>query len=196
MTLITPDLAQRLRERLARREPATLSDAAAQRAAVALVVSMEADPALLFVKRSERPGDPWSGHVAFPGGFAGAEDASSAATACRETEEETGLPLSRVGECLGGLDDVYPRSVRLPRVIVTPVVYLVPGRPEVAPSSEVERVVWVSVSAVLDPANRRPYVLEWEGQSIVFDSIVVQGLTIWGLTERILLQFASVAAPD
>lgn len=196
MTPITPNLARRLRERLARREPATETDAAAQRAAVAVVVSTDSDPALLFVKRSERAGDPWSGHVAFPGGFAGPGETSSVATAARETEEETGLALQATGECLGPLDDVYPRSVRLPRVIVTPVVFVVPGRPEVTPTSEVEQAVWVPVAAVLDPANRRPYVLEWGDSSVVFDSIVVEGLTIWGLTERILVQFAALACPE
>lgn len=156
-----------------------------------MVVGAGPEPALLLVRRCERAGDPWSGHVAFPGGFAGADDESPAATAARETEEETGLALGRAGEYLGMLDDVYPRSVQLPRVIVTPVVYAVPGRPDVAPTSEIDLAAWVPVSALLDPANRRPYVLEWGGSSIAFDSVVVHGLTVWGLTERILAQFAA-----
>lgn len=156
------------------------------------MASVEDTPSILFVKRGERAGDPWSGHVAFPGGFRSRADDSAAATAVRETEEETGLDLARLGERLGSLDDVYPRSVRLPKVIVTPVVFLVTGRPAVSARAEVERAEWIEAAEVFDPANRRPYVLHSGGGQMVFESILVRGLTIWGLTERILAQVANI----
>lgn len=192
VTIITRDLLARLREALHRRAPATIGDVGAQRAAVAVVVSDETRPGLLFVKRHERAGDPWSGHVAFPGGFQSSTDQSAAETAARETEEETGLALAVAGELLGYLDDVHPRSVHLPPVVVTPAVFRVAGRPAVHPRAEVERATWLPVSDVFDPANRRPFELVLPGEKRDFEAIVVDDLTIWGLTERILAQLASI----
>ena len=192
MTPLTTDFVPRLRAALARRTAATLADAEAQRAAVAVVVAGAADPAMLFVKRREREGDPWSGHVAFPGGFSSPGDASPAVTAARETEEETGLALSRLGEQIGVLDDVYPRSRLLPKVIVTPVVFVVPDRLPVTASDEVERAFWLPVADLYASENRRPLVLELPTGRQEFDSIVLDGHTIWGLTERVLSQIATI----
>lgn len=177
---------------LSRRVIATLSEEDAQRAAVAIVVTATENPSVLLVKRQVRAGDPWSGHAAFPGGFCSPGDADAAATAERETEEETGLPLARAGERLGLLDDVYPRAVFLPKVIVTPCVFAVPMELPVAPSREIERAVWVPVSDLFAPANRHPFVLELPGGPREFDSIHVESLVVWGLTERIIGQFVTL----
>jgi hypothetical protein len=74
------------------------------------------------------PGDPWSGHVAFPGGRAEPGDASPWHTAARETWEETGLDLLAAGRLLGTLDELYPRTPVLPPVVVRPHVAVVGGR--------------------------------------------------------------------
>lgn len=192
MTHYASDLIGRLRSTLERRVPATLADEGAQRAAVAIVVTAEAEPALLLVKRQERAGDPWSGHAAFPGGFCSVADRDMAATAERETEEETGLSLARVGERLGQLDDVYPRSLHLPKVIVTPCVFAVSGRLPVAPTPEVERALWVPYSQLVAAENRRPFALELPGGRREFESIHVESLMIWGLTERIIGQLVTL----
>ena len=50
----------------------------------------------MLIQRSEEENDPWSGHMAFPGGGMDAIDNDdSLTTAIRETEEEVGLKLSR-----------------------------------------------------------------------------------------------------
>lgn len=159
---------------------------------MAVVVTSEPDPALLFVKRRERTGDPWSGHAAFPGGYRSPGDTSPVATAERETEEETGLALARQGTRLGMLDDIYPRSVYLPKVIVTPCVFTVPGRLPVEPSVEIERALWVPAASVFDPGNRRPLQVPLPAGPMEFDSIHVSGLVIWGLTERVLGHLAGL----
>lgn len=192
MTAITSLWIEQLRQALARRAPATLADETAQRAAVAVVVAAGRDPALLLVKRRERTGDPWSGHVAMPGGFSVPGEPASD-TAIRETLEETGLDISGTGERLGYLDDVYPRSIHLPKVIVTPTVFVVPQLFPVAASREVERAVWVPIAELRDPANRDQIELERGGVLVRFPCINVLGLTIWGLTERVLSQFLSIA---
>ena len=195
---VTPSasfFADQLRSALGRRVPATLTEEGAQRASVALVVTAGADSALLFVKRQERTGDPWSGHAALPGGFRSPGDATAAATAERETEEETGLPLASAGELIGQLDDQYPRSIHLPKVVVTPFVFVVPGRLPVAASPEVQAALWVPVKRVLDPSSRLPFHLIRAGIQMEFESIHAGGLVIWGLTERILSQLAEISSP-
>jgi 8-oxo-dGTP pyrophosphatase MutT (NUDIX family) len=191
VTIITRDYPEHLRRVLERRTRATVAEADVRHAAVAVVVTREAEPAFLFVRRQERDGDPWSGHMAFPGGFQ-APGESATVAAMRETEEETGLPLGGLGAPLGYLDDVFPRSTHLPRVVVTPVVFAVQGRPPVAACSEVDLAVWLPASEVFAKANRRPLVLDLPIGQYTFDSIVVQGLTIWGLTERILSQLETL----
>ncbi len=196
MTLVTADAAARLADVLRRRMPATVAASDVQRAAVAVVITREREGALLFVKRRERRGDPWSGHVAFPGGFRAADGEDASRTAERETEEETGLPLARLGERLGALDDVFPRSSTLPRVVVTPVVFAVAGRPEVCAGPEVELALWLPVARVFDPANHRPMTLQLPTGPMEFRSIVLDGLTIWGLTERVLGQIGLLLQSD
>ena len=44
--------------------------ASTRQAAVAIVMREHTDgPQLLFIKRADKEGDPWSGHMAFPGGL-------------------------------------------------------------------------------------------------------------------------------
>jgi 8-oxo-dGTP pyrophosphatase MutT (NUDIX family) len=181
-----------LAERLEARTAARVEPPDARRAAVAVIVSDEDAPALLFVKRRERDGDPWSGHVAFPGGLQSGPDETAPETAMRETEEETGLPLRSAARLLGTLDDVHPLSIYLPRVVVTPCVFTVPGRPEVHASDEIERCAWLTVSEVFSPPNRRPLSLELPTGKREFEAIHAGGLVIWGLTERILAQLGAI----
>jgi 8-oxo-dGTP pyrophosphatase MutT (NUDIX family) len=58
----------------------------AAHAAVAMLLT-ETDDVLriLLVKRATLEADPWSGHMAFPGGRRGYGDLDLKATACRET---------------------------------------------------------------------------------------------------------------
>ena len=90
---------------------------ASRLAAVAAILRVTSEPELLFIKRAEVAHDPWSGHIAFPGGRMEVSDASLEATAVRETFEELAIDLHD-GQILGRLDDIAPRSRALPPVIV------------------------------------------------------------------------------
>ena len=118
---------QKLRAALESRRAVTVAaEEGVRRAAVALIfrAGERGSPELLFIKRAEYPGDPWSGQIAFPGGREEASDTSLAETAIRETREETGIDLVRDGQIIGTLDDLRPRTVRLPAVLVRPYVVL------------------------------------------------------------------------
>ena len=59
-----------IEQRLAAHEPETFQPRQDTRqAAVAIILREGANgPDMLFIKRAEKTGDPWSGHMAFPGG--------------------------------------------------------------------------------------------------------------------------------
>ena len=57
------------------------------------------DPEILFIKRSTRIGDRWTGHIALPGGNRELGDVSDRETSMREAREETGIELGG-SDCL------------------------------------------------------------------------------------------------
>lgn len=185
------DLIERARDALAAYQPVQVDEPGAARAAVALVLARQPALSVLLVRRRERAGDPWSGHMALPGGYSSTSDATLAVTATRETMEETGLDLA-AAEQLGALSDVAPRSPFLPPIIVRPFVYVVPATAPGPANDEVDEVIWFDVSELFDASNRKPLVLDFPGGARTFDSIQVRGYTIWGLTERILTQFGGL----
>jgi len=68
------------------------------------------DVEVLLIQRTARPGDVWSGHLAFPGGRVEAGESDEAAAA-READEEVGLDVaSGPWARLGRLDDVALRG--------------------------------------------------------------------------------------
>jgi 8-oxo-dGTP pyrophosphatase MutT (NUDIX family) len=164
-------------------------------AAVALLVQPGIDLEILLIKRAEHPRDPWSGHMALPGGRRSPSDADLAATAFRETEEETGIPVGRVGELLGALDDVAPATPRLPPLIISPFVVLVPGGTEATPDRrEVETAVWVPLAALRESGAVSEILIELQDGSLSFPSLRFGDYVIWGLTHRIITQFIQVVA--
>lgn len=148
----------------------------------------EAEPEMLLIRRSRAQGDPWSGHMAFPGGRKETRDPSLLETAIRETREEVDLPLDRVGEALGRLGPVQPASPRLPVFTVVPFVFHVPEfvRARVA-SPEVAEIHWVPLGHLVDPRNRITFQYDTPEGVFPFPAIDVAGRQVWGLTHRILL---------
>lgn len=145
----------------------------------------------LVIKRSESERDPWSGHMALPGGRRDACDESLWATAVRETREEVGLDLVEAGRLLGQLDDVTPSSRRIPAIAITPYVVAVARDAVAGESREVERAVWVPVDVIVDEGYRGQLKLEVAPER-GFPTIEYGGHVIWGLTLSILRQLAEV----
>lgn len=163
-------------------------------AAVALVLRGETvdDASLLFIRRAERVGDPWSGHVAFPGGRRDATDATLEETARRETLEELSLDLATDARLIGVLDDLRPRSAALPSIAVRPYVYAVARDVALVPNVEVHSAFWVPVSELRDPARAAEHVFERAGARLSFPAYRWGEDVVWGMTERIVTQLLSV----
>lgn len=161
-----------------------------RRAAIALVLRMGEvrEPELLMIKRAEVERDPWSGHIACPGGRMEPGDKDLAQTAMRETWEETGIELSRVGRILGTLDDISPRTPVLPPIIIRPFVAAVPSDVAIVQSPEVSAAFWVPMSALRDRAAWGMGTVQVRGTDREVSTFTHAGYTVWGLTERVLKQ--------
>ena len=177
-------------ERVLAERPGTLApdDGAPRRAAVAIVLRNAGDGVieLLLIKRSEREDDPWSGHIALPGGRQDATDATLQDTAVRETREETGIDLARDGLVLGTLDELRPRSAMLPSIIVTPFVAVVRADVTIEMSDEVASTFWVPLPSLADPLTAVEAEVTARGSTWRVPSYQLGGHTVWGMTERIL----------
>jgi len=177
------------------RHHARVEDAPEARpAAVALVLSEgRAGLATLLIRRAERPGDPWSGQIALPGGRSEPQDADLLATAVRETREETGLDLA-AAERLGVLDDLYPRTPVLPPVVVRPYVFAIPPEPRLTLSEEVDTAFWVPLARLRDASVQRTISLDILGTARTFPAYVLGEHVVWGMTERILTPFIDLVS--
>ena len=180
---LSPRLA-RLRARLAVHRPVTDDDASLLWAAVAVVLVPSPD-AVLLIRRAERSGDPWSGHMALPGGRREDVDLDLVATAVRETQEEVGLALTHA-DLLGSLDDVVPRTPVLPPIAVRPYVFSLAERPALQPNPEVAATSWAELDHLLHPSTYRSVHFDIRGERREFPAYQVDEAVVWGMTERML----------
>lgn len=166
-----------------------------RQAAVAVVLRErgEDETDVLFIKRAEKPGDPWSGHMAFPGGHLEPVDADLRAAAMRETHEEIGLDLGPA-EYLGALDQqrAMPRGRPL-NMLIAPHVFVIADEPEFILNHEVDEVVWADlrelISGTLHDWETRPMA----GQPTAFNGYrLSERHFVWGLTYRMLKSFFSM----
>ncbi|MBS1240821.1 MAG: hypothetical protein H6R40_248 [Gemmatimonadetes bacterium] len=182
----------RVEELLARRSPTVETDPGFAQAAVALICVPDPD-SILLIRRSERPGDPWSGQMGLPGGRRGDSDHDLLATAVRETEEEVGIRLSSE-DLVGALDDLTPRTILLPRIVVRPYVFRLPRRADVRHSPEVAATAWVGLDHLLGPGIYGDWDVEAGGRRMQFPGYRLSEGVVWGMTERILTPFLRALA--
>jgi 8-oxo-dGTP pyrophosphatase MutT (NUDIX family) len=165
----------------------------AREAAVALLIRAQEELEVLLIKRAEHESDPWSGHVALPGGRRDPTDDDLLQTALRETEEEVGVAITRDMQLLGALDEVSPRNPRLPPIIIAPFAFGVPiDTTPVIDTKEVEAAIWVPLSALRDESAASEILITLEGGSHAFPSLIYGDYVIWGLTHRIIVQFLEI----
>ena len=94
-----------------------------KRSAVAMILQVrEGELHILMIKRAEREGDPWSGHMAFPGGRMDRADAHGFAVAVRETpallgEVDAGAMLRDILDELSDLGASQTVQARLEAIL-------------------------------------------------------------------------------
>jgi 8-oxo-dGTP pyrophosphatase MutT (NUDIX family) len=188
-----------LRQVLGERTPQLLPGSNKDVAAVAMLLRDDgSDLQILFIERTERRGDPWSGHIAFPGGRLQDPSETLRAAAERETREEIGVDLGEA-EYLGRLDDLSGST--LPVQVSSFAYLLTPTRPQGATereslkanltlNEEVRRAFWFSLADLVDPERHLHSRFPIGGREVLLPAIQIgKGKPLlWGLTYRFVMQ--------
>ena len=171
-----------------------ISSEGRRQAAVAMVLRETSGVIeVLFIERASREGDPWSGHMAFPGGRVDPGDETERAAAERETLEEVGVDLSGA-EVLGRLDDMQGhRAAGVNQMVISAFVYAASGDAPLVPNHEVREAFWFPLEALHQTHRHVEYPMRWAGRR--FPGILVgkpERHIVWGLTYRFLEHFFEV----
>lgn len=173
---------------LSQREKQTFVFTNAPLAPAAVLVPLyerEGEYYILLTKRTERV-EHHKGQISFPGGARHEADRDLVDTALRETFEEIGVKPEDV-EILGQLDRMGTLTSNF---LITPFVGIIPCPYEFTVNQdEIEELVEVPVSALLDEKNYREESQIYEGRLYVGSFFDYRGKVIWGATARILKQF-------
>lgn len=180
---------ERLQDALGGRAPARVREPVSTRAAVAAILREGKGDGLelLFIRRAEHEGDPWSGHISFPGGRSEPGDGELVSTAIRETAEEAGLDLHRDAELLGALDEIRAMARARPvDLSIAPFVFRLLRPAELVPNDEVVSLHWLPLERLLSRDHRSTMEHPYEGTPLELPCLRIEGLVIWGLTYRMV----------
>jgi 8-oxo-dGTP pyrophosphatase MutT (NUDIX family) len=181
-----------LEARLASRPPraVNLPGLVLREAAVLVPLLMrEGSPHVLFTKRPTTLRH-HAGQYSFPGGSRDSEDTTPLHTALRETREELGIDVSGV-RVLGALDEVPT----LTEFRIQPFVGVIPNGLEYRPNpDEVEFILEVPLTALMDPTLRRTERRKVRGVEYEVDFYTYGSHVIWGATGRILRDLLRLAS--
>lgn len=171
--------------------PSSLSESPTHPAAVLIpLLRNQGSWQILFIRRTEIPGDRHSGQVAFPGGVCDSSDSNAEEAAKRETHEELGIHPKDI-TILGKLH----QFMTVTNFIVTPIVGMIPWPyPLRLEPREVSRAFTIPLSWLNDPSNREVVSRELpNGKSadvIYFNEY--DGEILWGASARFTLAFLNV----
>lgn len=160
---------------------------------------------LLFIQRTARPTDPWSAHIAFPGGHREQKDDSDLHAAVRETHEEVGIDLTVPGNyrVLGRLSDRPFRSGnKSSACVLCAFVFLqMPSaNPELSPQpTEVAKAFWTPLDVLHGREVKKEHIITMPTQDgWIYDLWKVLGFSRMRMPAIEVLQYAndSVAVAD
>ena len=175
-----------------RHDPVTFAPTAKHAAVAMVIADGPTGLDVCFIRRAEQDGDPWSGHVSFPGGRAETTDVSAHAVAERETYEEFGLTLGD-SQRIGNLP-LMPRIRH--GLTLFPFVYFADNMTRaqaiVRTPEEVASVFWIPMTHLFDPGAVTQLEYSMDGDMVTLPGIRFADHVIWGLTLQLLQSFASL----
>jgi len=163
-------------------------------ASVALVLAgSDTELSICFIRRADREDDPWSGHMAFPGGRADISDPTPPAVAERETLEEVGIQLDAPA-FIGSLPQMPVRrgGTDTGMALSSFVYYIGPEKAPLFPNHEVADAYWIPFEHLWDARNATTLGIALGGAPVSYPAIRYQDNFIWGLSYRVLELFAEV----
>lgn len=153
------------------------------------IVLRQSGPSVLLTQRTAHLKD-HPGQISFPGGRVEPADASPAATALREAQEEIGL-ASRHVEILGYLPEYRTGT----GFRVTPVVAVVKPPFDLRPDpGEVAEIFEVPFSFLMDSANHQQHSQHYRGKLRHYFAMPYGEYFIWGATAGIIVTLARALA--
>lgn len=181
---------QQLKRILSRRQKLHIFDANRTAAAVLVpIFGKHGQYYILFTKRTEKVKE-HKGEISFPGGAYEEKDGSMINTALREAAEEIGLMADHV-EILGELDD----TITTTGYLISPFVAGIPWPYQFkADTDEIEEIIEVPVSTLLDRSCLREETEIRDGKPATAFFYHCYGHVIWGATARILNQLLGILA--
>ena len=147
---------------------------------------------ILIIKRAEHPRDPWSGHLALPGGRADATDANLIHTAAREMSEEVGIELDVETSFVGLLPQLSPANSLLPKIEITPLIALAPTEFSLQPNREVAAAFWMPITELQRTGKSASYRYQHDEAIIKYPAYPSPHGEIWGITMKILSDFLGI----
>lgn len=178
-----------------------------KRSAVAVVLDNDntSQASVLFIQRAKSERDPWSGHMAFPGGRYEKDDRNGLDTAKREMHEEIGFDADslisvddntfKAGRVVGRLSDIgVGRRIISAQMFVSPYVFLVDRRPNLILNYEVADTVWIPLSYFTDLNNRSTMNVNFKNKNFDLPCYKYnEDQVIWGMTLKMLEELLGVA---
>lgn len=163
-----------------------------KQASVSLVLkrSPQSGLQILFIKRVTHPEDPWSGHMAFPGGHLEIGSERPFEAAVRETQEEVGIDLKQA-IFLGELDDFQVHFKGHPvNFIIFPHVFICESENcfEIIPDrSEVADWFWIDLEYFNLKNNMAELPYKLGDNEVTLPSFKFGEERIWGISYLILM---------
>lgn len=151
-----------------------------------LVAETMPTPHICFIRRAQWDGDPWSEHIAFPGGSRFGDE-TPLQTVRREVQEEVGVAIAEDAE-LVQLPQLRIRLAGRERLLLLDpfICHLTGPLPQLQCGPEVGAAFWTPVTELWSAQNLDHLVLGDQGDVLVYPAIRLPQGTVFGITLRVL----------
>jgi 8-oxo-dGTP pyrophosphatase MutT (NUDIX family) len=151
-----------------------------------LVAGARQNPSICFIRRAKWESDPWSEHIAFPGGSRTADE-NALETLRRELQEE-----------IGWVAEDCPKPIKLPQLrirlagrerllLLDAFVYRLEGTlPALRCGPEVATAFWIPVAELWSLNNLHYHTLGDGSETLIYPAIRTSHGVIFGITLRVL----------